>query len=360
MRIDRKDVSERSHSKIIKRYVKSPQFFVDFLATFPFYLIQTDEMSSTYAVVFKLLRMVRLPKIVSLLDETRFDKLNDWIATGQTRGRKVEYQIATKNIFKVLRLIMMTIIITYFLGCAFYFCSSLQNPDEPSFLKNNDLLDDTYKDFYKFITVCYFSITTLSTVGYGDLSPVTNVEKVIGIFIMLAGVGFFSFVMSSFIEIISNLNAQNLGIQEETFELHNWMTLLSRFRQNQPLPNSLYRQINQHFKHYWQNNRIHQVGKDNEFINSLPGVIKRGIIVHYLFDDIFYNFRIFFNPQKYKESKFLYDVAYGLMPRNFSCKPEENVIYDEEEEVLEMYFITAGTVGVGYHLYQQPLETSRY
>lgn len=138
------------------------------------------------------------------------------------------------------------------------------------------------------------------------------------------------------------------------------MTLLSRFRQNQPLPNSLYRQINQHFKHYWQNNRIHQVGKDNEFINSLPGVIKRGIIVHYLFDDIFYNFRIFFNPQKYKESKFLYDVAYGLMPRNFSCNPEENVIYDEEEEVLEMYFITAGTVGVGYHLYQQPLEKSRY
>jgi len=80
-------------------------------------------------------------------------------------------------------------------------------------------------------------------VGYGDLFPITNVEKVVGICIMLAGVAFFSFIMSSFIEIISTFN-QNLGVEEQTFELHNWMTLLTRFRENKPLPNSLYRQIN--------------------------------------------------------------------------------------------------------------------
>jgi hypothetical protein len=80
-------------------------------------------------------------------------------------------------------------------------------------------------------------------------------EKIMGILVMLAGVGFFSFVMSSFIEIISTFN-HNLGVEEETFDLHNWMTLLTRFRENKPLPNSLYRQINQHFKYYWSNNRI--------------------------------------------------------------------------------------------------------
>lgn len=48
------------------------------------------------------------------------------------------------------------------------------------------------------------------------------------------------------------------------------------------------------------------------------------------------------------------------MPRNFSEKEDENIIFDEEEEVLEMYFIISGTVGVGYHLYQQPLEKKRF
>jgi hypothetical protein len=47
----------------------------------------------------------------------------------------------------------------------------------------------------------------------------------------------------------------------------------------------------------------------------------------------------------------LYDVAFGLMPRHFTEHEGENIIYDEEEEVAEMYFITSGTVGVGYHLF---------
>ena len=51
-------------------------------------------------------------------------------------------------------------------------------------------------------------------------------------------------------------------------------------------------------------------------------------------------------------TKFLYDIAFGIKPRHFSAGEEENVIYDEEDEVLEMYFITSGSIGVGYHLYQ--------
>ena len=92
----------------------------------------------------------------------------------------------------------------------------------------------------------------------------------------------------------------------------------------------------------------------------LPKSIKRGIIVHYLFDDIFYNFRLFFNPTKNKDSKFLYDIAFGLKPRHFSENQDQSVIYDEEEEVLEMYFIVSGTVGIGYHLFQQPLQMDKY
>ena len=47
----------------------------------------------------------------------------------------------------------------------------------------------------------------------------------------------------------------------------------------------------------------------------------------------------------------MYDVAFGLKPRSFSEKDDECVIYDEEEEVLEMYFILNGTVGIGFHTY---------
>ena len=57
-------------------------------------------------------------------------------------------------------------------------------------------------NYEKLITVCYYAITTLSTVGYGDLYPINNIEKIVGIFIMLIGVAYFSFIMGNFIDII--------------------------------------------------------------------------------------------------------------------------------------------------------------
>ena len=185
----------------------------------------------------------------------RINKLVETLFSNQTRSKKVVFSIIMKNIYSVFRLILLTVIITYFIGCLFYLVSGLFDREEPNFITTFGLKDTP--GYYQMITSCYFSITTLSTVGYGDLSPQSRHEMILGIFIMLAGVAFFSFIMGSFIEIISTFN-QNLGNEEQTFDLHNWMTLLTRFR-DKPLPNSLYRQINQHFKYFWAHNRLSQV-----------------------------------------------------------------------------------------------------
>ena len=48
----------------------------------------------------------------------------------------------------------------------------------------------------------YYIITTLSSVGYGDLYPMSNREKVLVIFLMFSGTGFFSYVLNAFTTII--------------------------------------------------------------------------------------------------------------------------------------------------------------
>jgi len=62
----------------------------------------------------------------------------------------------------------------------------------------------------------------------------------------------------------------------------------------------------------------------------------------YLFADLFKQFKRFFILDSDKDTRFLYDVAFGFMPRKFECTEEDQIIYDEEEEVPEMYFITEG------------------
>jgi len=70
---------------------------------------------------------------------------------------------------------------------------------------------------------CYFALTTLSTVGYGDYYPVSNVERIVAVGIMLGGV--------AFIEIITNYE-KKMGVVDQSGDLHNWMMLLTRFTNN--------------------------------------------------------------------------------------------------------------------------------
>jgi hypothetical protein len=79
-----------------------------------------------------------------------------------------------KNAYKVVRLILLTVGITYILGCVIHFSSDLQSKDifgyeDVTFVTKYFTPDSP--PFTKLVCCVYFSITTLSTVGYGDLSP---------------------------------------------------------------------------------------------------------------------------------------------------------------------------------------------
>jgi hypothetical protein len=48
------------------------------------------------------------------------------------------------------------------------------------------------------------------------------------------------------------------------------------------------------------------------------------------------------------DSRFLYECGFGLMPRKFAPTELDKIIYDEEEDVPEFYFVTDGVVDVGF------------
>jgi Ion channel len=106
-------------------------------------------------------------------------------------------------------------------------------------------------------------MTTLTTTGYGDFLPRTQNEMILCSVIMLCGVAFFSYIMSSFINIISSYD-KRMGDDAVNREaaLTDWLTLVTRFRGNQeggagqPLPRELMHQIERHVTHHWENNRL--------------------------------------------------------------------------------------------------------
>jgi hypothetical protein len=49
----------------------------------------------------------------------------------------------------------------------------------------------------------YFAFTSLSTVGFGDYTPRSDIERSIGAFVLLSGVATFSYIMGNFINILN-------------------------------------------------------------------------------------------------------------------------------------------------------------
>ena len=89
----------------------------------------------------------------------------------------------------------------------------------------------------KLIKVWYFAITTLSTIGFGDFTPVSSSERIIASLILMFGVTVFSFIMGQFIEIL--MNYKSLWKVGEHKDLSKWIALLSRFNHGNPLDKEL-------------------------------------------------------------------------------------------------------------------------
>ena len=84
--------------------------------------------------------------------------------------------------------------------------------------KNNWIYQTGFQDYGDkelYITAFYFCVTTIVTVGFGDITAYSSGEKIICIFLMLIGVISFSFATGSLASIISNYDSSEAKLKEK-------------------------------------------------------------------------------------------------------------------------------------------------
>lgn len=55
----------------------------------------------------------------------------------------------------------------------------------------------------------YFTMISISTIGYGDISPTTDLEKIYSIFMTFISTGIFGYIVSSVTNIIENATKED-------------------------------------------------------------------------------------------------------------------------------------------------------
>ncbi len=153
-------IHEHRHGKQSRfRYIFSVGALIDLLAILPFYIHVFVGFDLRVLRIFRLLRFLRLFRLTAYMKATK-------VVVNVFKSRKNE-------LFLSLVLVFFLIIIS---SCLIYFAEHLAQPDK----------------FNSIPSTIWWSITTLTTVGYGDMIPITLIGRILTGIILLAGVVLFA------------------------------------------------------------------------------------------------------------------------------------------------------------------------
>uniref|UniRef100_A0A061RA08 Cyclic nucleotide-binding protein n=1 Tax=Tetraselmis sp. GSL018 TaxID=582737 RepID=A0A061RA08_9CHLO len=110
----------------------------------------------------------------------------------------------------------------------------------------------------------YFSLTTMTTVGYGDISPVYGLEFLVGFVIMLAGVMMFAVLIGSIQEIFQSA----CDVLKNSSALRSKLEAVDRWTEERLLPQDLRQDIRAFYHEVWVQNEDSQ--REMTLFEELP------------------------------------------------------------------------------------------
>jgi hypothetical protein len=120
------------------------------------------------------------------------------------------------------------------------------------------VLVDDGSDGDRLLRTAYFILTTITTVGYGDILPKNTSEFALLSIIMMFAVAFFAYVMGKFNSAITEYNELTAS-GDNASELNIWISMLENLHAS--LPPIMKLQIQNHFEYYWKHDRLRSVSK---------------------------------------------------------------------------------------------------
>lgn len=182
---------------------------------------------------------------------------------------------------------------------------------------------------YRYVLSLYWSITTLTTVGYGDYSPVSSEEMIFTIIYMI-------FNLSLGAYLIGNMTVLTVDRTRRTKEYRDNTDRAIKFARKNGLTMECREQILNSMQLTY---RADSVGFEYEdIIKNIPRALKKPILFS-LFSEIVKKVYLFENVSE----EFLFQLVAHLKPRYY---PENEKVILFNEPPAEFYIINSGEVGL--------------
>ncbi|XP_078147523.1 voltage-gated inwardly rectifying potassium channel KCNH2 [Centroberyx gerrardi] len=292
-------------------------FLIDMVAAIPFDLLiyRNGEETTTLIGLLKTARLLRLVRVARKLD------------------RYSEYGAA------VLFLLMCTFaLIAHWLACIWYAIGSVERNGSIGWLHSlGDQLGKHYNDSIpgsgpsikdKYVTALYFTFSSLTSVGFGNVSPNTNSEKIFSICVMLIG----SLMYAS---IFGNVSAIIQRLYSGTARYHTQMLRVREFIRFHQIPNPLRQRLEEYFQHAWS----YTNGIDmNAVLKGFPECLQADICLHL-------NRTLLQNCKAFKGSTKGCLRALAMKFKTTHAPPGDTLVH-AGDVLTALYFISRGSIEI--------------
>ncbi|OMJ90246.1 hypothetical protein SteCoe_7449 [Stentor coeruleus] len=310
---------------IIKEYLKF-WFWVDILSTIPFDDVMENFVSKEKIAAVSSGKHFNMLKMMKLLKLIRLSRLKYLIL-------RIEDRIISKkglSLIKLIKSALYLFLVAHFCACLMFFISRENlSPDSFASLIEFSINGSINDPFIMYIYCLYWAFVTMASIGYGDLSPKTTSERILGIITMNITSVTFGYIIGNVGTIIEKHTSKDKERQELLVKINKIMKI-----------HSLSEEIRSKSRKYI--NYIYTTSKNQVDLKVLLGVLSQP-----LREEIF----AYINGNTVLKLGFMNDLSPVCISRiSKVLKPQVNspgdIIFNENEDSTNMFFITKGRVVV--------------
>ena len=244
-------------SLIAKHYV-SRWFIIDLFSSFPFDAILIaagneaagENLAATQ--LFKTFRILRLLKLLRMFKLGLYvERIED--ATG-----------ISPMVFQLLALLVQVFFVVH-LACCLYWGLTDSVSSHPWYheaVQKEDTIAARY------LVALYFTFTTITTVGYGDLGPSKTAERMICIFLVLTGASVFGYMIANVSSVLGSLDSDGTSAEK--------MTEVTEYLNEKRCSPNLRFKIMNHFQKQYQDTTVYDV---EQISNCLPPGLRTELLI---------------------------------------------------------------------------------
>ena len=288
--------------KIVKNYLKT-WFIIDFLSVFPFeyvYLLFYSE-NGVDPETLKQFRMIRVLRLLRLSQLFRFTYTF------------IKHDVIDPGFLRLFSFGIIAVLVSHFVSCIWISLEGINTNNDP---------------MTQYIDAIYWTVTTLTTVGYGDITPMTTDQKLYTIFVMLLGVAFYAYVIGNIATILSNINYAKA-------KFINKVDSISAFLKYNQVPKALQNKIKSYYQYVWSNKLILN---ETDIFSDLPESYQHELTL-FLNKTLIRKVPIFKNANK----DLIQEIFLKLKARIYT--PGDNVFLKGHLSKA-MYFINNGSITI--------------